>query len=69
MIEIKLAISICVAAFFFGILICGAIMAVISSKGCDDSFSAGYELGYYRGTEEEKQKHIEWLEKVTDDGR
>lgn len=34
-----------------------------------EAFDTGYEIGYAKGAEEEQQKHIEWLEKVTDDGR
>ena len=48
----------------------GVISAVwLLDKESLEAFDTGYEIGYAKGAEEEQQKHIEWLEKVTDDGR
>ena len=48
MVEIKLVMSICVAAFFFGMLIGMAIMGLASTE----SYKKGYEDGYRKGKEE-----------------
>ncbi len=45
MIETKLVISICVAVFFFGMLIGLAIMGLASTE----SYKKGYEDGYRKG--------------------
>lgn len=48
MVEIKLVISICVAVFFFGILIGCAIMGLASTE----SYKKGYIDGFEKGRKE-----------------
>lgn len=52
MIETKLAISICIAVFFFGILIGCVIMGLASVE----SYKDGYEDGYYMRKQADKEK-------------
>lgn len=62
-----MTIAINIFIFFLG-AICGVVLDCVIvyntyTKSLDDVYNAGYE----QGAKEEKQKHIEWLEKVAND--
>ena len=59
MIELKLAISICIAVFFFGMLLGCVFMGLAST----DSYRNGYMDGFEMGKTEEKERIINKIDK------